>query len=239
VRGDDGDTRGGPPALAKVRKLLALATSPNPHEAALAAARAQAMIDAHRLHAWLAAEHDVRDDPDPIVDDRETPLEIVRRVRKWKLALAAAVAEANGCVAYLLERGDGEATVLVGRSRDRAVVVELWQWLVRRIEWLSATHGAGRSRRWHDGFRIGVVDEVARSLTDVAAQGRAALDEAALVAVDPVRAAEREALDAFVAAHLGLRSGAGMRVDAAAYRRGRGAAAELGVPRTTLPRRRR
>ena len=45
----------------------------------------------------------------------------------------------------------GEAIVLVGRGRDRELVVELWQWLVRRIEWLSATHGAGAT----GGDRVG------------------------------------------------------------------------------------
>lgn len=216
-----------PPALAKVRKLLALATSPNPHEAALAAARAQALVDRHRLEAWLAAERDVRDDPDPIVDARDAPLEHGRRVRKWKLALASALAHANGCVAYLRTTPDGEAIVLVGRGRDRQLVEELWQWLVRRIEWLSATHGAGRPRRWHEGFRVGVVEAVAASLVEVERAQAASTSAEALAVIEPQRAAERAALDAFVAANLGLGRGAPLRVDAAAYRRGRVAAAEL------------
>lgn len=230
--------RGAPAALAKVRKLLALATSSNPHEAALAAARAQRLIEAHRLEQWLLAEHAEKDDPDPIVDAREAPLEVARKVRKWKVALACALADVNGCVAYVLARGDDEAIVLVGRARDRDAVVALWQWLSKRIEWLSATHGAGRSRQWHDAFRIGVVDEVARRLDEGRTEASDALGSTALVTVDPRRVAHREALDRFVDEHLGLGHGRAMRVDAAAYRRGQGAAQEIAMGTAPAKRRR-
>ena len=73
--------------LDRVRKLLALTESPNVHEAALAAARAQALIDAHRLQGLLDAEEDA-----PVVDGRSAPLESGRRLRKWKVVLASALA---------------------------------------------------------------------------------------------------------------------------------------------------
>ena len=218
-----------PPALARVRKLLALATSPNPHEAALAAARAQALIEAHRLQAWIEAERREEEDPDPIVDARDEPLEVARRLRKWKVVLASTLADANGCLAYTLERGRDRAIVLVGRARDRAAVVELWGWLVRRIEWLSATHGAGRDRQWHDGFRIGVVDAIAERLRQGNADARAELDRAALVVVEPAAAAHREALDR-VTEGLRLGTGRAVRVDARAWQRGKAAGEDVELP---------
>lgn len=218
-----------PAALARVRKLLALATSPNPHEAALAAARAQALIEAHRLQAWLDAERSVEEDPDPIVDARDEPLEVGRRLRTWKVVLAATLAEANGCIAYTQDRGRDEAIVLVGRGRDRAAVAELWGWLVKRIEWMSATHGAGRSRQWHEAFRIGVVDAVAERLREGTEQARAALESAALVVVEPARAAHREALDR-VAEGLRLGKGRALRVDARAWQRGKTAGGSMELP---------
>lgn len=218
-----------PPALARVRKLLALATSPNPHEAALAAARAQALIEAHRLQAWLDAERQAEEDPDPIVDARDEPLELGRRLRKWKVVLAATLAEANGCIAYTLERGKEQAIVLVGRGRDRAAVVELWGWLVKRIEWLSATHGAGRDRQWHEAFRIGVVDAIADRLREGNEEARAGLEDAALVVVEPAAVAHREALER-VTEGLGLGSGRAMRVDARAWQRGRAAGRDVELP---------
>jgi Protein of unknown function (DUF2786) len=218
-----------PAALARVRKLLALATSPNPHEAAVAAARAQAIIETHRLQAWLDAERRVEADADPIVDAREEPLDVGRRLRKWKIVLAATLAEANGCIAYTVERGREQAIVLVGRGRDRAAVGELWGWLVKRIEWLSATHGAGRSRQWHEAFRIGVVDAIAERLRASAEEVRAGLDSSALVVVDPARAAHREALDRAVDG-LRLGAGRGVRVDARAWQRGRAAGGDVELP---------
>jgi hypothetical protein len=119
--------------------------------------------------------------------------------------------------------------VLVGRGRDRAVVVELWGWLVKRIEWLSATHGVGRDRQWHEAFRIGVVDAIAERLREGNEEARSGLDEAALVVVEPARAAQREALER-VTEGLGLGSGRAVRVDARAWQRGRAAGRDVELP---------
>lgn len=223
-----------PALLSRVRKLLALAASPNVHEATTAAALAQTLIARHRLQGWLDAV-EAREDLDPITDARDTPLETSKRLRKWKVVLASALADANGCVAYTLARGKEEMIVLVGRARDRAAVLELWQWLVTRIELLSATHGAGQDRQWHEAFRIGCVDAVAEKLAGVAAEVRSELSEAALVRVDPVAQAEKDALERFVNAHMKFGKGRGIRVDAWAWAAGRDAAAalEIGAPGKT------
>lgn len=217
-------------ALDRVRKLLALATSPDVHEAATAAAQAQALITRHRLEQWLDAERDAADDPDPIADATDTPLEVARKLRPWKVALACALADVNGCVAYTLDRGDTQAIALVGRARDRAAVETLWAWAVKRVEWLSATHGEGKSRKWHEAFRVGAVDVLARRLGEAAKGAREASTGAELATIDRASAVHREALDRFVEERLGLRSGRGMRVDASAYARGRRAAEGMGLP---------
>jgi hypothetical protein len=220
--------------LNRVRKLLALTNSPNVHEATTAAALAQTLIARHRLETWLAAEQAAGDDPDPIVDARDTPLEVSKRLRTWKVVLACALAGANGCVAYTLDGHAGKAIVLVGRARDRAAVAELWGWLVTRIEWLSATQGVGQSRAWHDAFRVGVVAAIADRLAKVAAEVRGEFTAAALVRVDPAVNAHRIALERFVAEHLQLGRGRGLRVDAAAWQQGRQAGDELDLgPRAT------
>jgi hypothetical protein len=212
-------------ALERVRKLLALAGSPNVHEAASAAAMAQTLIERHRLERWLDAEEAAA--ADPIDDGRDTPLEVARRLRKWKVVLASTLAEANGCVAYTLKRGGDEAIVIVGRAADRAAVFELWGWLDKRVEWLSATHGAGRSRRWHEAFRVGAVDAVAERLRKVAEEVRGEQAPGTLVRLDPAALAQRDALERYVSDHLQLGRGRGIRVDARAWERGRAAGAEL------------
>jgi hypothetical protein len=60
--------------LERVRKLLALASSPNIHEAASAAAKAQALIERHRLQSWLDAAD--AEAADPIEGGQDTPLEV-------------------------------------------------------------------------------------------------------------------------------------------------------------------
>lgn len=217
-----------PAVLDRVRKLLALATSPNAHEAAAAAERAQRLIAQHRLEGWLHATTDQRD---PIEDARDEPLETAKRLRKWKVVLASALAEANGCVAYTLHRGAEASIVLIGRSSDRAAVRELWDWLVRRIEWLSATEGAGRPRDWHDAYRIGAVDTVAERLRGLAQAVAVGVAPDALVVVDAGMEAHRLALEAFVAERLQLGKGRRIRVRADGYEAGRDGARDLKLPR--------
>lgn len=213
--------------LDRVRKLLALAGSPNVHEAAAAAARAQRLIAEHRLEAWLDAS---TSETDPIEDARDEPLETGRRLRKWKIALAVALADVNGCVAYTADRGPESSIVLVGRARDRAAVRELWDWLAKRIEWLSATEGAGRPRDWHEAFRIGAVDTVAERLAQVDTAVVAEIEAGALVRVDAAIAAHQRALADFVASNLRLGKGRSLRVRADGYARGRKSAEGLPLP---------
>jgi hypothetical protein len=226
-----------PALLDRVRKLLALAGSPNAHEAAQAAARAQALVARHQLEAWLAAEDAVEADPDPITDGREAPLDTARRTRKWKIVLAGSLAEANGCVAWVWARPGEERICVVGRERDRAVVRVLWDALLKRVEWASATAGPGKDRAWHEAFRIGAADAIALRLAAVATEARADFGETALARIDHRAGAHREALDRFVREELGLGKGRALRVHARAYDSGRKAGAELPLPGTKPPER--
>lgn len=217
-------------ALERARKLLALATSPNVHEAAAACALAQALITRHRLEAIIEADRSSANDPDPISDARDAPLDVARRQRPWRLFLASALAEVNGCLAYTLDRGDDEAIVLVGRARERESVSALWTWLLRRIEWLSATHGAKRPRRWHEAFRIGAVEAVAERIRAASAEARDAHSGPALAVIDRAIEAERRAIERFAEGELKLQRQRSRRVDARAWREGRLAGSALKLP---------
>lgn len=214
--------------LARVAKLLALATSSNVHEAAAAAAAAQALIERHHLEGLLAQ---AGADAVEIEDGRAAPLEVGRRLRRWKVVLATVLGEHNSCVAWTEERGAETALCIAGRPADREVTAALFAWLVVRIEWLSATHGAGRDRRWHEAFRIGAAEVIAARLAagpvvDAPADAAGAAG-AALVKAD--RARRQEAVDRFVASHLRLGRGRGFSVDAHGYRRGRSVGADVAV----------
>ncbi len=212
------------PLLDKVRKLLALAGSSNVHEAALAAAKAQELIDRHRLEDLLRAE--AHADTEPLEDGRADPLETSKRLRRWKTVLAAILADANGCISYTLPVGAKTAICLAGRPADREAARALWTWLLPRIEWLSATHGAGQSKRWHDDFRVGAAQAVAEQLR-APRPVPSAQDAAALVRLEPILVARERALADFAEQRLGLKPGRALRVLPSAYAAGKAAGASL------------
>ncbi|MCB9779754.1 MAG: DUF2786 domain-containing protein [Alphaproteobacteria bacterium] len=233
--------------LDRVRKLLALATSPNVHEAAAAAAAAQALITRHRLQALLdraAAEEQAAAEVD---DGRDRPLEDARKIRKWKAVLAAGLADANGCRAYTVSLGRRRQLLCVaGHRDDQDAVHALWDWLVKRLEWLSATHGTlpggqSQDRDWHESFRIGAADAVVTRLRAVQEEERAALIEAqaqgpddgrqtALARMDGALAARGEAVDRFAEEELHLKKGRGITVRLDGLEAGRKAGASMPLP---------
>ena len=204
----------------RVRKLLALATSPNVHEAAAAAARAQQLIDKHRLQDLLSAEDEHEFD-----DARDEPIETSKRLRPWKAVLAGILARASGCVAYTLTNGRDKSIVLVGRASDRRAVAAMYATLVAQVEWLSATQGAGQSKKWHASFRLGAVHTIQHALSQPTTE-----DDAPDALVHNALAKHQTALDSFVERRLRLKPGKRLTVIGSAWEHGRKASASLAEP---------
>ena len=210
--------------LQTVRKLLALARSTHVHEAAAAAARAQELIERYRLESLLEAEATAAADP-----IEEEVLETARRQRRWKTVLASRLAQANHCVSFV-RKGDRERQIVVaGRGADRAAVRALWEWLVPQLEWLSATHGAGHDKRWHDDFRIGAVETIAARLAEAGTAEQQAISPQALVRIEPALVARRRALQEFTDRHLKTKPGRALLVGVDAWRAGKEAATEVAL----------
>ena len=214
--------------LSRVKKLLALSTSSNVHEAASAFAAAQALITRYQLSSLLAGTSD--DKNDPITDGREQPLERSRRFRRWKLFLASGLTRENAGIAYTVDVDDETWLCCCGFAKDREAVLVLWANLVTRIEWLSATHGPGRPRQWHEAFRIGAAEAIVERLgsgeltigtDDDVADGTAGL---VLSTARPLRAARVAAVEAYAHKHLPPHKGRSVLVDPRAVQRGREAA---------------
>jgi hypothetical protein len=203
--------------LSRVEKLLALATSSNVHEAALAASRAQALIEEHRLEELLAERADAG------VEIGEDTLESVRRPRTWRAVLGQGIASNNGCICYSVVVGSETELRVVGRDADRAAVRTLFAWLAPRIEWLSATHGPNKSRAWHDAFRVGAATEVVARLGP-----DEVVEEHALLRAD--RMARNDAVERWAERNLRLGAGRGLSLDPRGYRQGKKAAGELKLP---------
>ena len=148
----------------KVRKLLRLAESPNAHEAALAAAKAQTLIDEHNLTASLLSLDTATPEQDePIEDFQKKGAPLDERGRDvWKSHLASAISRANACRIYL----QGGQIALVGRPSDAAAVRYLYAYLSREVERLCEKDGRGCGRTWRNNYRLGVVDTISRKLRE-------------------------------------------------------------------------
>jgi len=231
--------------LDRIRRLLRLAESSNPHEAATAAATAQALMDRHRVEAAA-----LDDSVDPgIVDHRDAPLESSKRLRPWKIELAAVLARSNDCRIYVLEGRATDDLVLVGRPEDAEFVRLLYVDMVKRVEALTRRHGAGRDRAFCNGFRLGVVTTLEERLRTLeVALGRGDLPDldaddgpplgAEATALARVRLDERrDAVDRFLEQKLNLRAGKSksLRADAEGYASGRLVGTGLALDRARRP----
>lgn len=149
-------------AIDKARKLLALAAgSTNPNEAAIAAARAQEILDRHRLsEAMLEAE----DSTSKETVDFGLPLEELKKSSTWKGRLARSVAEANSCMVYITSSGrsfEKKVSIqIVGRPSDIAKTQYMYSYLVSETDRLTQANGKGQGKTWCNNYRLGIVDAV-------------------------------------------------------------------------------
>ena len=177
-------------AIEKAGKLLRLATSSNPHEAALAASRAQDIIDRYKLgNVTLSYDDKPGETDEPIRDFCDDPLFAGRgRIERWRWCLFLAVAKGNQCKGYSA-RGRGIA--VVGRPSDVATVRYFYNWLCREVEQLAQRDGKGYGATYLNNYRLGVVDTIkqkleaqhAETVASVKAEATATLGDATLALV--------------------------------------------------------
>jgi hypothetical protein len=156
-------------AVLKVRKLLRLSQSSNRHEAALAAQRAQEILDRYKLtSAMLDA-----DEPEAVECTARDGAQLdtfSANVTTWKSYLSAVVARANGCRTFIqcewLFPHKNKIAVLhvVGAKSDIEKVRYIYLWTTHEIAKLLELHGKKRGKTWRNNFRIGVVDAIKEKL---------------------------------------------------------------------------
>lgn len=155
-------------ALRKVRGLLKLAQSSNPNEAALAASRAQEIMDRHGIEAKALAL-ETHEAAEPIRDFGEVPegkLDEQPVGERWRGQLALVLCELNGCGCYLGHRGrrSGTSLELYGRPSSVETVRYLYGWIGAEVQRLAELHGAGLGAVWRRNFSTGCVETVSRRL---------------------------------------------------------------------------
>jgi hypothetical protein len=187
--------------LAKIQKLLSLSRSDNLHEAALAAARAQEIME---RHAIAAAELEQADEEEM---ERSTIGPRLQRRSRWQWDLAKVVAEACGCaVAYM---GASGTILVVGRKTDVEVAGKIRAYCHAEVDSLTAKFAAGQGSAWGRSFRLGCVAAIGKAIEDERAATRESLrgqvTERALVVVDGKQAEAERALGEVKTVKLGSR----------------------------------
>lgn len=174
-------------AIEKAAKLLRLATSSNPHEAALAAARAQEIIDRYKLNIDGLNTEAEPESAEPVRDyGSADPVDNTRDV--WRGILIVGICSANDCKAYK----SGPALCLIGRPADVQTVRYMYGYLTRQIEHMTAISCRGSSRTYWNNFRHGMVETIinrlkeqrAATVTAAKQEAQQAQNAGALVRID-------------------------------------------------------
>jgi len=126
-------------ALQKAVKLLRLSQSSNPNEAALAAGKAQEIIDRYNIEsvALDMASGDKPQPDEPIKDFGFDPLDAgTKKISTWSWRLFTVISRGNGCKGYLT-RNKGGGIAIVGRPSDVQTVRYFYAWLKQEVERLA------------------------------------------------------------------------------------------------------
>lgn len=179
--------------LDRIRKLLALGESDNPHEAALAMARAAALMEKHQI---AEADVDGGGDEDVIEETFGFPGSHrsgdLKTKSTWQGELAAVVSRAFGCAAVWRTSRQGPnkraRIVIAGRKQDVAAAIAAKDFCHREIDRLTAKFSNGQGRSFGVAFRVGAVQAIREAIDEERAALRAEMQgqvsETALVIVD-------------------------------------------------------
>lgn len=121
--------------IERIRKLLRLAESDNPHEAALAGTRAAEMLERYNLD--LSIVEGAADAPDTNVDLEFIVLAKGAGSVRWQGLVADGIARTAYCMVYYAGGMRTGKLAVVGTTTNRAALVELHTWLCAEIERLS------------------------------------------------------------------------------------------------------
>lgn len=149
-------------AMQKAAKLLRLAQSDNPHEAALAASRAQEIIDRYKLNMDTATmgEAGEIESNEPVECFGRDPLDRDKILQRWKAQLAMSIGKQNQV--YVWRQGGN--LNLVGRPSDVSTVRYFFTFIVREIERIASRDCKGCGRTYWNNFRLGAVETVTKKL---------------------------------------------------------------------------
>lgn len=165
-------------ALRRVQKLLALATSPNEHEASSAAEKAQEL-----MQRWKIEEAEVRPGGDSVTVESWI---YANTTVTWRRDLAYAVARGFFCRCVHVPRckeSQNKAWLnFVGKKEDIAIAKSVYEWLSKELQRLAkesvkaerkrlkamyiAVGLSSRLKNWHHSFLLGAVGRLSERLRE-------------------------------------------------------------------------
>jgi len=148
----------------KIRSLLALAASSNEHEAALALAHAQRLMDINRI-----TELDLIGKKEEIIED-QTPLFTGGRIPGWKFRLACLIAEFNNCTTLKFKGGrkpgNRQTDIIVfGRPSDIEHTHYILAFVVLQLNRIASIACLGEGHRYYDSWYNGAISGIQVELT--------------------------------------------------------------------------
>lgn len=170
----------------KIRKLLSLAQSDNPHEAALAAQRAQELMIEHAVSEDRVRGADGKEaNAEPIAAETlwdysgrktwnagtsyEKTYAVSSKIPEWHVSLAGAMARSFLCRIYYTP---GRSITMVGRTSAREAFAATWAFVrgeVQRLcdqEWETGKAPGEHGRRWKTAFCAGAVSTISERLRE-------------------------------------------------------------------------
>jgi uncharacterized protein DUF2786 len=144
--------------LSKIQKLLALATSDNPHEAALALSKAQALLHTHNVSmAEVQVQADQRSDLYALFSTDVGGQDL------WRKELLHAIAQTTFC--DLVYRRGQSVVGLVGEKENVEGVRAMYVYVVKQLEQMAVhglriyriNGGTVHTRAWKVSFFTGAV----------------------------------------------------------------------------------
>ncbi len=161
-------------AIEKVRKLLALSKSNNPHEAALAAQRAQEILEKYEIERAML---DLSETPEDKEQIEKTFGDASQRMSAWKGMLADALCRVNACRCLIFTSGctRSKRLEIIGKPSDAQKVFYLFQLLCADVDRLTKRDCVGMGKSYSNNYRHGMVKAITEKLHEARKQARGAM----------------------------------------------------------------
>jgi len=177
--------------ISKVRKLYALAeANTSEHEAAVAVAAAEKLLQQYRLSRAEVDAHSDTDSESP-AEDAEPIETYASRVPVWQQVLVGTLANHYGCAIYQARSSNETAIRVVGCPSDVRLFRLQYSRVKAQVDRLTLKNGLGKGRSYCDSYRKGLVVVIDERLGAMRTEVRKAATSTALVKLD-----ERESLAA-------------------------------------------